>query len=128
MNTYDLPVSRAHWKALESRRKMLDARPKESIGRLPEELARDASGCDAWFAKADEWYAAAASAYLAGDVATGTLCQQMGQGYMAMGHTCEADKPCGRAARPDDWPSGLRQTDARNGSRPRTNALDENGL
>ena len=64
--SYDVPMSDAFRKALTSRRRMLDVMPENAY--RPVEFD-SATGCDGWFAMADQAYSDAADAYLSGNVA-----------------------------------------------------------
>jgi hypothetical protein len=89
MTSYDLPVSEAHWKALEARRKMLDARPKDSMPPLPIEAARGLANCQEFYETAAFFYFEAAQAYSSGDVVAGLQYQFKAHAYIELGHACE---------------------------------------
>jgi hypothetical protein len=82
--------SEAHQKALEARKKMLDARPKDTIPPLPEGLDRGLADCSQYFQAAGHLYALAAQAYASGDAATGHLYELWAFQHIVLGQACES--------------------------------------
>jgi hypothetical protein len=92
MNEYTLPVSDAHLKVLEARKKMLEALPKlAKPPKLPKELAFERSACDHLYSEALDYFTAAQLAYadVPPDTVTGAYCAALGNAYFSTAQVCE---------------------------------------
>jgi hypothetical protein len=81
-------LSEAHQKALEARRKMLDARPKETVPPLPDRIVPDHANCLHYFETASFLYSMATAAYAAGDVITGQAYELLAYQHLMLGQAC----------------------------------------
>lgn len=84
-------LSKAHQKALEARRKMLDVRPKDRMPPLPDSIVPDRTNCLQYFQIAGDIYFMAAEAYSAGDVITGHTYELWAYQYIMLGQACERE-------------------------------------
>jgi hypothetical protein len=89
MSDYDLPVSAAHRKALEARKKMNDARLKNPMPLPPTTFSAIQPECQDLFDTAYGLYGEAFDAYVAGDTSSGMFYQAWAEDYMHRAMLCE---------------------------------------
>ncbi|HET9650090.1 MAG TPA: hypothetical protein VFP34_17935, partial [Microlunatus sp.] len=90
MSDYELPVAEAHLKALEARKKLLDALLAGPKPQTPKELAfQEGSACDQLYNTALQYYIAGSEAFDGGDSGAGYFYFALGSTYLHTAQMCE---------------------------------------
>jgi hypothetical protein len=82
-------LSEAHQKALEARKKMLDARPKDTMSPLPDKIVPEHAICFHYFETAAFLYAVAANAYSVGNFVAGQMYEASAYQHLLLGQACK---------------------------------------
>jgi hypothetical protein len=81
-------LSEAHQEALEARKKMLDARAKDTMPPLPDKIVPQHAICIQYFKTAAFLYGVAANAYSAGDFVLGQMYEASAYQHLLLGQAC----------------------------------------
>jgi hypothetical protein len=83
-------LSEDHRNALEARKQMLEARPKDTIPPLPDSATPGETICSTYFRTAGVLYGLAGQAYANGDEITGHTYELWAYQHLVIGQMCEA--------------------------------------